>query len=108
MNGHEKRWDFRLRRIDCKPVLHRPLETTSVSGPSRFRDFFFSTHLHTPVKTRMPDTLRVNLAGPLYLATNLLSITYTDHSRRLPHCNRIVSDLNPLVSHRCAGNNIVD
>ena len=28
INGHEKRWDFKLRRINCKPVLHRPLETT--------------------------------------------------------------------------------
>src|SRR5246127_1175077 len=30
INGHEKHWDLKLRRIDCKPVLHRPLETTPV------------------------------------------------------------------------------
>ena len=30
INGHEKRWDFKLRRINCKPVLHRPLETTGL------------------------------------------------------------------------------
>jgi IS30 family transposase len=30
INGHEKRWDFKLRRIDCKPVLRRPLETTGL------------------------------------------------------------------------------
>src|ERR1700720_3524522 len=30
INGHEKHWDLKLRRIDCKPVLHRPLEITSV------------------------------------------------------------------------------
>src|ERR1700724_1411953 len=28
INGHERRWDFKLRRINCKPVLRRPLETT--------------------------------------------------------------------------------
>jgi hypothetical protein len=32
INGHEKRWDFKLRRINCKPVLHRPLETTTEIG----------------------------------------------------------------------------
>ena len=32
INGHERRWDFKLRRIDCKPVLRRPLETTPFSG----------------------------------------------------------------------------
>jgi hypothetical protein len=26
--GRDKRWDFRLRLINCKLVLHRPLETT--------------------------------------------------------------------------------
>src|ERR1700747_804813 len=25
-----KHWDLKLRRVDCKPVLHRPLETTPV------------------------------------------------------------------------------
>ncbi len=30
INGHEKHWDLKLRRIDCKPVLHRPLETTGI------------------------------------------------------------------------------
>src|SRR6202008_150390 len=30
INGHEKHWDLKLRRINCKPVLHRPLETTPV------------------------------------------------------------------------------
>jgi hypothetical protein len=28
INGHEKRWDFKLRRINSKPVLRRPRETT--------------------------------------------------------------------------------
>src|ERR1700751_3014720 len=28
INGHEKHWDLKLRRLNCKPVLHRPLETT--------------------------------------------------------------------------------
>ncbi len=32
IKGHEKRWDFKLRRIDCKPVLRRPLENTLVFG----------------------------------------------------------------------------
>ena len=26
--GRDKPWDFELRRINCRPVLHRPLETT--------------------------------------------------------------------------------
>ena len=30
--AREKRWDFKLRRIDCKPVLRRPLEITPVLG----------------------------------------------------------------------------
>ena len=32
INAHEKPWDFKLRRINCKPVLHRPLETTRLIG----------------------------------------------------------------------------
>src|SRR5246127_1758028 len=31
INGHEKHWDLKLRRIDCKPMLHRPLETTPLT-----------------------------------------------------------------------------
>src|ERR1700756_4540023 len=31
INGHEKHWDLKLRWIDCKPVLHRPLETTPLN-----------------------------------------------------------------------------
>ena len=29
---HDKPWDFELRRINCRPVLHRPLETTRLTG----------------------------------------------------------------------------
>ena len=32
INGHEKRWDFKLRQINCEPVLHRPLEITPLTG----------------------------------------------------------------------------
>src|ERR1700730_18688341 len=28
INGHERRWDFNLRRIDSNSVLQRPLENT--------------------------------------------------------------------------------
>ena len=31
--GHDKPWDFELRRINCRPVLHRPLETTRLLRP---------------------------------------------------------------------------
>src|SRR4029078_6246339 len=30
--GHDKRWDFKLRLINSRPVLHRPLEATRVTG----------------------------------------------------------------------------
>jgi IS30 family transposase len=30
--GRDKPWDFKLRQINCKPVLHRPLETTGITG----------------------------------------------------------------------------
>ena len=40
ITGHEKPWDFELRRINCRPVLHRPLETTP----------FIRTWLAGPVK----------------------------------------------------------
>src|ERR1700722_3122096 len=33
INGHERRWAFKLRRINFKPVLHRSLETTRLHGP---------------------------------------------------------------------------
>jgi hypothetical protein len=36
INEHEKRWDFKLPRINCKPVLHRPLETTPFIGWNLF------------------------------------------------------------------------
>ena len=32
INAHDKLWDFKLRRINCKPVLRRPLETTRLTG----------------------------------------------------------------------------
>src|ERR1700734_2734545 len=34
ISAHEKRWDFKLRRINCKVVLvlQRPLETTPLIG----------------------------------------------------------------------------
>jgi hypothetical protein len=34
ISAHEKRWDFKLRRIDCKVVLvlQRPIETTPLIG----------------------------------------------------------------------------
>jgi hypothetical protein len=28
IRGHDKRWDFALRRIDCRLVLLRPIDTT--------------------------------------------------------------------------------
>src|SRR5580704_16141413 len=30
--AHDKPWDFELRRINSRPVLRRPLETTRVIG----------------------------------------------------------------------------
>src|ERR1700685_3805662 len=34
ISAHEKRWDFKLRRVDCKAVLalQRPIETTRLLG----------------------------------------------------------------------------
>src|SRR4029453_17970167 len=32
INAHARPWDFKPRRIDCKPVLRRSLETTGVIG----------------------------------------------------------------------------
>ncbi len=32
IRGHDKPWDFELRRINCRPVLRRPLETTRDFG----------------------------------------------------------------------------
>jgi Integrase core domain len=61
--GHDKPSDFELRRINCKPVLRRPLETTRIIGKwgtSSPRDgFLFGTNPHIrtqgnpiPIKTR--------------------------------------------------------
>ena len=37
--GHDKPWDFELRRINCRPVSRRPLETTRLIVNWLFRQF---------------------------------------------------------------------
>src|ERR1700751_3172478 len=44
IRGHDKRWDFALRRIDCRLVLLRPLDTTRlpVSWAASVRESHFT------------------------------------------------------------------
>src|ERR1700730_1889548 len=42
ISAHARRWALKLRRVDYRPVLHRPLETTPVIGNVTWTHFSVS------------------------------------------------------------------